>query len=57
VEVVHDIALSQDFRGKGLGKASMLAVEAKAKRLGAASLGLHVFAYNTVAHELYKKLG
>jgi len=53
---IYDIELLEEFRKKGLGRASMLTVESKAKELGAAILGLHVFAYNKVAHELYKKL-
>lgn len=53
---IYDIAMSAEHRGMGFGKAAMLAIEAKAKELGAAAIGLHVFAYNENAHALYKKL-
>ena len=44
-------------RGRGLGRAAMLALEAKVKELGYASVGLNVWGGNDVARALYRKLG
>ena len=54
---IYDIALDESQRGKGYGKHTMLALEEFAKELGLETIGLHVFAYNTVAMRLYKGLG
>lgn len=54
---IFDVYIEEEHRGKGYGKAMMLALEAKAKRMKLTSLALHVFAYNTVAQHLYESLG
>jgi len=54
---VYDVFIDEGERGKGYGRAMMLALEAKAKRMKVDSLGLHVFAYNQVAQHLYSSLG
>jgi ribosomal protein S18 acetylase RimI-like enzyme len=54
---IHDIIVNEDQRGKGYGRATMLAAIARARELGAASVGLHVFGHNTVARGLYASLG
>lgn len=54
---VYDIEVEASQRGKGYGRAIMLAFEAEARRLGASSLGLNVFGYNDVASKLYQSLG
>jgi ribosomal protein S18 acetylase RimI-like enzyme len=54
---IYDVFINGEQRGKGYGKAMMLALEAKAKRMKLTSLALHVFAYNTVAQHLYGSLG
>jgi ribosomal protein S18 acetylase RimI-like enzyme len=54
---IFDIVLDETQRGKGYGKQAMLALEEIAKDMGLETIGLHVFAYNTVAMQLYKKLG
>ena len=54
---VCDIVVDEDQRGKGYGRATMLAVAERARELGADSVGLHVFGHNTVARELYTSLG
>jgi ribosomal protein S18 acetylase RimI-like enzyme len=54
---IYDIELDEAFRGKGFGRQTMLAVEEKARELGLKSIGLHVFAHNTAAKELYLKAG
>ena len=54
---IFDIALDETMRGKGYGKQAMLALEVFAKGLGLETIGLHVFAHNPAAMQLYKKLG
>ena len=54
---IYDIAIDEEQRGKGYGRATMLAVAERARELGADSVGLHVFGHNTVARELYTSLG
>lgn len=54
---VYEIEVEAPQRGKGYGRAIMLAFEAEARRLGASSLGLNVFGYNEVASKLYQSLG
>ncbi len=54
---IYDLLLQAQFRGRGLGKQAMLALEKKAKELGLASLALNVFEDNTVAKALYTSLG
>jgi len=54
---IFDFILEEQFRGKGLGKKSLAALDEKLQQMGAESVGLHVFGYNTTAFELYKKMG
>mgnify|MGYP000058909124 CR=1 FL=1 len=54
---IYDIEINLAERGKGLGKATMLALEAEVKKLGINKIGLHVFAFNKTAHALYASLG
>lgn len=54
---VYDVFIDEEERDKGYGRAMMLALETKAKRMKIDSLGLHVFAYNEVAQHLYSSLG
>jgi GNAT superfamily N-acetyltransferase len=54
---IYDLYVQPAHRRRGYGRAAMLAAEAEARRLGCASLGLHVFAHNTAATELYHALG
>lgn len=54
---IYDVFIDEGERGKGYGRAMMLALEAKAKRMKIDSLGLHVFAYNEIAQHLYSSLG
>lgn len=54
---VFDILIEEAFRGRGYGKAAMIAAEAQAKSTGFSSIGLHVFGSNTRAISLYKSLG
>ncbi len=54
---LFDILIHAPFRGRGLGKQAMLALEQKALELGLASLALNVFEDNTLAKALYTSLG
>jgi ribosomal protein S18 acetylase RimI-like enzyme len=54
---ILDIEVAADQRRKGYGRELMHAAEREARRLGADSIGLHVFGFNTAAVELYEGLG
>jgi len=54
---IYDIEIAPTLRGKGYGTAAMKLVEEKARELGKTRIGLHVFAHNPHALELYEKLG
>jgi len=54
---VWDVAVHESFRGRGIGRATMLLAEDVARSQGAASMRLNVFAYNTPAIRLYDELG
>jgi ribosomal protein S18 acetylase RimI-like enzyme len=54
---VLDVEVLPAFRGRGLGRATMLAAETAAGRLGATSMALNVFGHNTTAMRLYRTLG
>jgi ribosomal protein S18 acetylase RimI-like enzyme len=54
---IYDLVISAEQRGRGYGRAAMLAAIARARELGAESVGLHVFGHNAVARELYRSLG
>ncbi len=54
---VYDIEMDEGQRGKGYGRATMLAGEVAAKDLGATTMGLNVFGFNTTAINLYTSLG
>ncbi len=54
---IFDVEVKEEFRGKGYGKQVMLLIEEKARELGIKRMGLHVFAYNDVAKNLYEGVG
>ncbi len=54
---VFDVEVQTQQRGKGFGRAIMLAAESYARDRGATALRLHVFGSNTVARSLYESLG
>ncbi|WP_282846301.1 GNAT family N-acetyltransferase [Microbacterium oxydans] len=54
---VMDIEVAAAHRRRGYGRELMHAVEREARRLGADSIGLHVFGFNTGAIDLYEQLG
>lgn len=54
---VQNVEVAPSSRGRGYGRELMRAVEDRARRIGATSIGLHVFGSNTVAVRLYESLG
>jgi ribosomal protein S18 acetylase RimI-like enzyme len=54
---IFDVIVDERFRGKGYGKQVMALIEEKARELELKSIGLHVFAHNTVAKNLYESIG
>ena len=54
---VWDVRVDEPFRGRGLGHHAMLLAEELARTNGAVSIGLNVFAHNTVTRNLYTSLG
>ena len=53
---IYDVAIEEEFRGRGLGRATMLAAESYVATNGGRRLALNVFGYNTVARALYDSL-
>lgn len=54
---IYDFVIDETFRGKGLGKQALTAMDEKLKAMNVKSVGLHVFGDNVGAQELYKKMG
>jgi GNAT superfamily N-acetyltransferase len=54
---VHDIAVAPAFRGRRIGRALLLAVEAEARARGACKITLEVLSGNERAKALYLALG
>jgi len=54
---VWDLSIDEPFRGRGFGRAAMLAGEDLARDAGAVAIGLNVFGANTTARRLYDSLG
>ena len=54
---VHDIAVSPECRGRGVGRSLLEAAATEAKRLGCCKLTLEVRADNERAKGLYKSVG
>ncbi len=54
---VWDVAIEPEFRGRGFGRAAMELADELARGRGATTIGLNVFAHNTVARTLYARLG
>jgi ribosomal protein S18 acetylase RimI-like enzyme len=57
IAFVYGIEIDDRFRGRGFGRATMLAVEAKARELGHVEVRLNVFGGNEAARGLYRSLG
>jgi len=54
---VYDVAVDEDYRGRGYGRQAMLLAEREARARGMTSIGLNVHGGNTVAISLYDSLG
>lgn len=54
---VHDIAVVPELRGRGIGRALLAAVEARARRHGCCKLTLEVQEGNTRARKVYERFG
>jgi ribosomal protein S18 acetylase RimI-like enzyme len=54
---VYDIEIDEPHRGRGLGRATMLAAEDVARAAGHRFVRLNVFGWNTSAQALYQSLG
>ncbi len=54
---IWDIEIDPDARGRGYGRAAMLALEAVARADGYDTIGLHVFGDNEIARNLYRSVG
>lgn len=54
---IHDIAIDEEQRGRGYGRALLTGLEDAARERGAESIGLNVFAGNDAARRMYEKAG
>lgn len=54
---IHDIAVSADWRGRGIGRALLEAAEAGARKRGCCKLTLEVLEGNRRAREVYRARG
>ena len=57
VAYVYDIHIDEHARGRGLGRAAMLALEEEVRQRGLERISLNVFGGNAVARGLYASLG
>ena len=54
---IYDIAIDEEQRGKGYGRALLNGLEQVAREHGLESIGLNVFASNDYARRLYERAG
>lgn len=54
---IHDLAVLPEYRGHGIGKSLLLAVDEKARELGCGRVTLEVQSNNTRAKSLYEAIG
>jgi ribosomal protein S18 acetylase RimI-like enzyme len=54
---VYEIEVWAEHRRRGYARGAFLALEALAREMGLADIGLHVFAHNHEAQALYRALG
>jgi GNAT superfamily N-acetyltransferase len=54
---LYDITIDEPERGRGYGRAAMIALEDEARTLGHATMALNVWGANEVARGLYRSLG
>lgn len=53
---IYDIVIEPDWRGRGLGRAAMRAIEEWVQDRGGQEIGLNVFGHNQRARNLYESL-
>jgi ribosomal protein S18 acetylase RimI-like enzyme len=53
---IYDVEIDEEYRGRGLGRATMRAAEDFARDHGGVRLGLNVFGPNEVARRLYESM-
>ena len=54
---IYDIEIYESQRGKGLSKIALALLEEWCRTKNVSKIGLHVFAKNSIARNLYKKFG
>ena len=54
---LYSIQINRVYRGKGYGRQTMKLLESELKQMGITQVGLHVFAHNQVAINLYTSQG
>ncbi len=54
---IWEIEIAEAHRGRGYGRAAMLALEDRARALGHTAIALNVFGTNTAAQRLYESVG
>ena len=54
---IFGFGIDEEYRGKGFGKQTLVAMEELLRSMDVESVGLHVFGDNVTAQELYKKMG
>lgn len=54
---IYDIAIYEEYQGKGYGTQTMSALDVEARRLQVDKISLHVFGHNKIAFGLYQKMG
>lgn len=54
---IYDIDINEAYRGQGLGRKTMKAIEAHVKAQGGTAIALSVFGFNEVARNLYVSEG
>lgn len=54
---IYDVLIDEAFRGRGYGRLLLKEAEVEARRAGITALGLHVFAHNERAVQLYQSAG
>jgi ribosomal protein S18 acetylase RimI-like enzyme len=54
---IYDIEVKPEFRGQGLGRKTMQAIETYVRSSGGSKIGLAVFGFNDVARKLYLSEG
>jgi ribosomal protein S18 acetylase RimI-like enzyme len=57
VAFLYDVHIDEHARGRGLGRAAMLALEDEARDQGLERISLNVFGGNSIARGLYVSLG